>query len=207
MISLKHTNQVALQGLDPGFFDKYKSYLLGDFVLNLTARNDKGEVIISPPWHLILGYEQAIRKKVCYDLNNGTHASFRTALQAAWMDPITKERHFITPLALSSAPSSKRNAEYDDSRKDKRPKGDRKGAGKGKDKGGGKSSSSKGQAKTPEGKQICFKFNDPKKKCTARPCKYEHVCSFCFQRHPRHQCSGRGNQAYTAADTAGAGTN
>ena len=208
MISLKHTNQVALQGLDPGFFDMYKSYLLGDFVLNLTARNDKGDVIISPPWHLILGYEQAIRKKVCYDLNNGSHASFRVALQAAWMDPITKERHFITPLALSSAPSGKRTVEHDsESRKDKRPKGDRKGDRKGKGKGDGKSTSSKGQARTPEGKQICFKFNDPKKKCTSRPCRYEHVCSFCFQRRPRYQFSGRGNQVHVTADTTGSGAN
>ena len=73
-------------------------------MLNLTARNDKGDVIISPPWHLILGYEQAIRKKVCYDLNNGSHNSFRVALQAAWMDPITIPKEYYEDLENKKKP-------------------------------------------------------------------------------------------------------
>ena len=209
MVAMKHTNQTALAGLDPGFFDKYKSYLLGDFVLNLTAKNDRGEVIISPPWHLILAYEQAIRKKACYDVNNGTMASFRDALQAAWKDPVTKERHFVTPLALTSAPSvQKRESDSGGLNNPKRWKGGQKGGGKNTQSkgGGGKSSSSKGQARTPEGKAICFRYNDPKKKCTSKPCRFEHVCAFCFQRHPRYQCTGKGNQAYSAPrDTSGSG--
>jgi len=207
MISLKHTNQTALQGLDPGFFDKYKAYLLGDHVLNLTASNDKGEVSISPPWHLILAYEQAIRKKACYDLNNGTFATFAVALQSAWKDSVTKERHFVTPLALSSILQSPRDrdASRDIFSWKKTVKG---GGKKGKASGKGSKGGGKGSSRSPDGKPICFRYNDPNQRCKNKNCRFEHICAFCFQRHPKFQCSGRGNQAHSSnppKDTQGGG--
>ena len=206
MIGLKHTNQVALQKLDPGLFDKYKAYLLGDHVLNLTACNERGEVALSPPWHLIVNYELAIRKKACYDLNNGTFMTFAESLQNAWKDPITKERGFVTPLALCSVVASS-NRESDRFQGGEFKRKVFKGAGKGKSsKGSGKGGSMKGSSTTPDGRPICYRFNNPKEKCKSKKCRFEHVCSFCFQRHPRFQCSGRGNQAHSAPkDTTGGG--
>jgi hypothetical protein len=205
MISLKRTNQVALSGLDPGFFDRYKAYLLGDHVLNLTATNDRGEVALSPPWHLVLAYEQAIRKKACYDLNNGTFQTFAISLSNAWKDPVTKERHFVTPLALSSSIQSAPRSLDRVPNTLKRPL---KGSGKSTPpKGSGKGNSGKGASRTPEGKPICFRYNDAKERCKGKKCRFEHVCSFCFQRHPRYQCTGRAGQTHSAPrDTQGDGS-
>ena len=40
--------------------EKYKDYLLGDYVYGLRSAEAAGSMI--PPWTLVLGYEHAIRK-------------------------------------------------------------------------------------------------------------------------------------------------
>ena len=62
-----------------------------------------------------------------------------------------------------------------------------KGNGKGKNKGGrgkggaaGKSAS--GCAKeTPDGRQICFKYNNPSEGCKTKGCRFAHCCGKCFK--------------------------
>ena len=67
-----------------------------------------------------------------------------------------------------------------------------KGKGKGRPtKGGGKA---KGVTKagishrTPDGRNICFKYNNKEEKCKVCKCTYLHVCGKCFQQHPAYDC-------------------
>ena len=105
--------------------------------------------------------------------------TFARALKAAFKDPVTKERHFITPLALY-AKRAHPNFE---------PWGDwnPKGKGKSKDKGKSKTktkSEGKGASTTPEGEKICFRFNQGK--CSL------HVCSKCFKKgHNQLNCKAK----------------
>ena len=72
-----------------------------------------------------------------------------------------------------------------------------KGEGKGK-KGKDKSLHSK----TPDGKEICFKWNSMKERCRYN-CGRVHVCMRCLGSHPLHMCTkGRGKD--TAGDGSGA---
>ena len=41
------------------------------------------------------------------------------------------------------------------------------------------------EAKTPDGKRICFAYNNPRERCTCS-CNMEHVCRICFGKHPVH---------------------
>ena len=58
-------------------------------------------------------------------------------------------------------------------------------------KGGGKGFTNQGMAfATPDGKSICFKFNNQSEKCKAgNKCKYLHVCGVCFKKHPAYECT------------------
>ena len=63
MMRMKHAARVELKDITPAFIEKYKDYLLGDYVYGLRASDDYGGII--PPWTLVLSYEHAIRKH-CY---------------------------------------------------------------------------------------------------------------------------------------------
>ena len=67
-----------------------------------------------------------------------------------------------------------------------------KGGGKAGGKGtkGGRASSSGCAAKTPEGKGICFRFNNESETCKGK-CLFEHVCGRCFGKHPMYKCPGQ----------------
>ena len=41
---------------------------------------------------------------------------------------------------------------------------------------------------TPDGKPICFAFNDKSNPCTKTKCSFLHVCGRCFKDHPMYQC-------------------
>lgn len=80
---------VYLKGLGPQLVQEYLSYLLGDYVLSLVARDAAGRAIASPPWGLILSYEQEIRKATMNRFAQGR--SVDSALRSAWADPLLKE--------------------------------------------------------------------------------------------------------------------
>ena len=200
MISLRHTNRHELQGITPGLFEKYKTYLLGEHVLGLQAKDMMGDPVAKPPWHLVMSYEHAIRKAATRIVNeSGCTSTFADALTQAWNDPTVKERNFTTPLALILHRGSSRSGnqnQQDSNHKDFRSSGkDRKGS-----KGGGKNKTIKGDAKgggkrsskTPDGRSICFRFNNQKEKCRSKRCSFEHVCSKCFGKHPQYACSTGG---------------
>ena len=172
MLAIKHPNREEIQDVTKDLFERYKDYVLGDYVWGLSSTDLHGNQIQTPPWTLVLSYEQAIRKKA-YSLMTTDHLKLGEALESAWKCATTKERHFITPLALYSKrayPQQQHWGEWN-------PKG------KGKT---GKSASSKGKSKgkgagvTPDGTKICFRFNQGK--CNYQKCKFSHVCNRCFKK-------------------------
>ena len=138
MMRMKHTARNELKDITPAFFEKYKDYLLGDYVYGLRASDDYGGMI--PPWTLVLSYEHAIRK----------HCYFKLALEKSWKDATVKERHFTTPLALYAKRGyTATSTATPDATTGKGNKGKGKGKFKGK----------KGHARIPANKPICFRYN------------------------------------------------
>jgi hypothetical protein len=62
-LAMRHTNRTFLQGMTPQTFQSYLTYLLGDFVYQLTGRNAEGHTIAAPSWNQLLVYELEIRKR------------------------------------------------------------------------------------------------------------------------------------------------
>jgi len=118
------------------------------------------------------------------------------ALRKAWQDPVTKDRYFTTPLCLKRARTP---SEYDEPAKWAKKEGEKgeKGKGKGKYKKKGKGNGgAKGRgggpidckSKTPDGKLICYKFNNESEECRRVKCQYLHVCGKCYKDHPVFRC-------------------
>ena len=224
-LGARHSGRSYLQGLSPQLFSTYLEYLLGDFCWNMLARTAEGHSVGAPVWSQVVSYEFQIRKKA-YDDMARTGVAFASCLEKAWNCPITKERHFTTPLAFSSAGSqNKRNLQLafpappppSDHGGRGRGKGRGRGGSKGKGKGrgssagGGKGGKDSGKgfglvgcaAKTPDGRSICFSYNNPEVNCTASRCTFVHCCGKCFGRHPMFGCPG--NAARPATETQGGG--
>ena len=169
MLALKHVNREEIQDVSKEVFDKYKDYILGDYVWGLSSTDLNGQQIQTPPWSLVLSYEHAIRKRA-YTLMQTERLMIGAALEKAWKCPTTKERHFITPLALYSKRSYTPGTSST-SPGTWNPKG--KGKGKSKTKG-----PQKGSGQSPNGEKICYRFNAGK--CSYQKCKFAHLCSKCF---------------------------
>ena len=168
MMRMKHTARNELKDITPAFFEKYKDYLLGDYVYGLRASDDYGGMI--PPWTLVLSYEHAIRKH-CYKTMAQQGLPFKLALEKSWKDATVKERHFTTPLALYAKRGyTATSTATPDATTGKGNKGKGKGKFKGK----------KGHARTPANKPICFRYKSK--------CHFEHVCTLCFGNHPATEC-------------------
>ena len=216
-ISLQHTNRSELQGIRPEFANTYASYLLGDQVWAMFAQDEQGHTIASPNWRLVLQYEFNLRKRAYREMcEDGT--PFATALRNAWDDVLTRNRFFITPLAIASSsgaksiemtshtstPVHKRSAADLSGQTGQRTTGQQGGRGRGKGgkgkggkrfKGGGKGLEvPKGCARTtPDGRFICYGYNDFNTRCRNPQCAFfsGHVCGICFQKHPMYACQGK----------------
>ena len=101
MLALKYVSREEIQDVTKDIFDRYKDYILGDYVWGLSSTDLNGQQIQTPPWSLVLSYEHAVRKRA-YSLMLTERLMLGAALEKAWKCPTTKERHFITPLALYS---------------------------------------------------------------------------------------------------------
>ena len=193
--AFQQTDNRALQNLTPFVFNEYLDYLLGEHVWGLTAKGSDGVHFGGPSWALLLSYEHEIRTHA-YSLVTSKGMPLVDAMKAAWKDEIVKGRYFITPLALQSnkrqhdatslpqGPWPKVQKTGPSSKKGKNSKGKGKGKG-GKGKGGGE-----GCARTtPDGKQICYRFNAGST-CSNTPCTFEHVCGVCFKKNvPMGKCN------------------
>ena len=209
LAQLKYPQKATLRDLQPQHFLKYLDLMLGDHVLGLKARDKDGAVIATPEFDLMLSYDFQVRRQMVKLANEG--ATFVDALKEAMTDTTIKERYFLTPNVYQqvSHTSSSSRGEYNRSRSPPRawhpwsgehyeqPKG------RGKGKKGGKSKGKKGRQhhdRTPDGRQICWKWNNPRERCRFQ-CGRLHVCQICFGQHPAHACDGSGK----TKDTAGAG--
>ena len=208
---LKYPQEAALRELQPQTFLKYVELMLGDHVLGLKAKNKDGTTIASPDFELLLAYDYQVRRHMVKQVNEG-HAMVE-ALQPAMKDTTIKERYFLTPNVYSQVAAQWNHGgdsgyaagERGRSRSPLRRYSDapwhHKGKGKGK-KGAGKSKKgAKGKLhdRTPDGRQICYKWNSPTERCRF-DCGRLHVCQICFGKRPYHACPGS-----SAKDTAGEG--
>eukprot|EP00435_Cladocopium_sp_Y103_P044554 s1729_g12.t1 len=173
MLALKHVNREEIQDVSKDVFDRYKDYILGDYVWGLSSTDLNGQQIQTPPWSLVLSYEHSVRKRA-YSLMLSEHLMLGAALERAWKCPTTKERHFITPLALYSKRSYS-SVQTSANNTGNAGKWNPKGKGKSKSKAKG---SQKGSGTGPNGEKICYRFNAGK--CSYSKCKFEHICSKCF---------------------------
>ena len=163
-----------------------------------------GTEVHKPPWALVLAYEHEIRKaaieKVAYE-----KLHLAAALQAIYKDMEHRQQHFLTPtmgsLMMRAAegqqkapppqhsnfarPDNKRQKTQFEKRSDNKGKGSGKGfkSGKGFNKGKGISMNTK----TPDNKDICFRWNRGHQ-CDGK-CGRSHCCQICFGQHPqcRHE--------------------
>ena len=155
MIKLKHPGRNELTDINADLIEKYKDYLLGDYVYGLRSAEAAGSMI--PPWTLVLGYEHAIRK-FANKLVSQEGYKFGEALKKAWKDATIKERHFISPLSLYG----KRSAEAPPAPPtgaEKPGKGGKKGGKKGAKGTKGQPAmyqSGKGSSRTLDNHPICF---------------------------------------------------
>lgn len=233
MMALQHTNRDEIQGFPANFLQQYSGYLLGEHVWQMVARDNDGNSVATPHWGLVIQYELAIRKRAYVNMQE-TGDRLHLCIQRAWLDPLVKERAFTTPLAISSASGHRVNSTTaatvaKTALKDNGSAGRGRGAGRGKrgagrgsgrgnDKGRGKGNNGGGKgngsgltipagcaARTPDGKPICFGYNDRAVRCRKPSC-FEHVCGTCFGRHPMYSCQGQRN-APPAGETQGQGAN
>ena len=188
-LAMRNPNRSYLQGLTPQTFQSYLSYLLGDFVWQLTGKSSDGATVAKPSWQQLLIYELEIRKKAWRAVYTG-NLTFGQALENAWKCPVVKERYFTTPVAFAalSRPMVSSHSEAQSSQYNVLKKKKSKGKGA---KGGGKSRVTKSgcATRTPEGKTICFGYNNQQTKCKNRNCHHQHVCGKCFGKHPMYACN------------------
>ena len=83
MLALKHTNREEIQDMSRDTMERYKDYILGDYVWGLSSTDLQGNQIQTPPWSLVLSYEHAVRKRA-YSLMVSDHLKLGAALEQAW---------------------------------------------------------------------------------------------------------------------------
>ena len=207
----QQTTKRYLQDVTPKLWDKYIKYLLGEHVLGLTTSGPMSSRAHDPQWEQVLHYEFAMRRHALKLVMRGKAETLGIAILEAMKDTVVKERNFTTPL---SNPPAKRRPEYvppppvrdheadgepawkktrrgsgrDRGNKGKGDKGDR-GKGKGTRKGSAATTVPGCESTTPDGKNICYSFNNAKEKCIRKDCRYAHVCGRCFKvNRPMYAC-------------------
>lgn len=195
LMAAKFSNKPWVQGLRPSHFDVWTDYFLGHKVMLLEIPTPEGaRVPLHPPWQIILSFEHECRKKVM-DLINEDGLTMVDALERVPKDGELKEISFTSPLALMNR-GTKRQADPGAETRGNGGKGG-KGGGKGgkakaqknKDKGTAKGKGKgKTLSKTPDGRRICFAYND--QGCNEASCPFVHLCRLkgCLGEHSIKQC-------------------
>ena len=194
---LKHPARGWLSSATPDAIADYSDYILGDTVRGLEAKSQNNEVVARPAWQQILHYDFQVRKEQAKNISKGM--GFKEALTAACADYTLRERHFITPMALSAIPSGTRRQRSRTPRRQSSPGSssglNSKGSKGGKGKKGPKSGKGKGKGKlryrTLDDKSIRFAYNNPDENCDGQ-CGRAHVCRKCLGPHPMFCCGSKG---------------
>eukprot|EP00435_Cladocopium_sp_Y103_P027204 s3945_g6.t1 len=150
-------------------------------------------------WETILAYEQEVRKRAYQWVRRGDVATLEEALEKGVKDAEVMNLHFIIPLTTSLAGSSgSGGGGRTQTKVTTTPTA--KGSGKGHNRGGAKPAK-KLHVKTPDGRPLCFKYNN-NGKCTSAKCSFVHQCQRCFGSHPKSACNSL--KGDTAKATPGA---
>lgn len=205
LAAYRHSSRAWLATTSPQLWREHVDFILGDDIagFSITALG----LTVKPPWEIILSYEFQVRKQACRRVMFDRE-DIASAMLGARHCTATKEKYFSTPVSLvanmvatrGDGGSKKRDWNSTQSTGDgnqsgkasgsnAKPKGKGRAAGKGakgkgKGKGAGKSRFPK--TKTPDGRSICFKFQDSH--CTDRGCGFVHVCANCLGDHPMMAC-------------------
>jgi len=183
----RYPNKQLLQKLNPFTFLDYLGYLTGKHVAQMESQTVDGIKLHRPSVRLLVNYEYQMRKEVVEEMNQG--GCMAEELKKITKNSDVRERHFSTPLAVSSASQAVQAGWTNQDGVPTRvhPYGGPKGKGKGK-KGKGKKGK-KGQAQhqlhstTPDGRQICFAWNNQQEGCKGG-CQRVHACRICLD--PTH---------------------
>jgi len=203
---LKNPGRAWLKTANLEVVNEYLDHLLGERVRGLEAKDQADTVVARPSWPLLLAYEYQVRKEAARNIVKGL--DFADALRTAWKDLELRERHFVTPLALSAVagatrgpgpsggePALKRPRRGEQGQQGGgKAKGKQKGAGDGKQKGAGKGKQKGGKGglkhSTPDGRQLCYAYNNAAESCDGT-CGRVHACRWCLGPHPMHACAGK----------------
>ena len=100
-VGMQQTTADYLKDVTPQTWQDYLDYLLGEYVMGLSARDAQGSIVAAPSWNLVLSYEQAIRTQAFKLMLQGVRLT--KALKQAMEDPVVKERSFTTPHRSGSS--------------------------------------------------------------------------------------------------------
>jgi len=188
-----HTSREYLKDNNVHIWTEYANHLLGKFVLGILGGED-GAAVSFAEWDIVLKYEQEIRREMVTLMLKGVPLT--KALKQAWNDPIVSARFRVAQLQQRTFHRAGGGGAGPPPKPPKRQRTEKgKGHGLGKGKEQGRNTKGKGNTKglpgcasvTPQGKRICYAFNN--EGCSAHACTFEHVCGKCFGSHPMHQCS------------------
>ena len=183
----RYSSKGILADLNPFTFLDYVGYLTGNYVARLETQTVDGITLHKPSIKLITSYDYQMRKEVIEQMNMGKRMV--EEIKQVTKNADLRERHFSTPLAVSSASQSlganpKQRGDKDGDRWNPYPPPNPKGKGKHKGKKGkGKYKGDFLHSTTPDGRQLCFAWNNAKEGCKGE-CNRVHACRICLS--PTH---------------------
>ena len=191
---LRYTNKGILTNISPFTFLDYLGYLTGKYVAQMETQTVDGIALHRPSIKLLINYDHQMRKEVIEQMNEGKDMA--AELHSVTKNSDLRERHFSTPLAVSSASQSleKNNARWQPYPPNEKGKGKHKGKHKGK----GKFKGEFLHATTPDGRQLCFAWNNKNEGCKGG-CNRVHACRVCLStshptfQHSQHQKTNEGD--------------
>ena len=192
MLGAKFRNRTWFQNLVPNDFSRYADWLLGEKVFSLQIPKSASEGMrpLNPPWATLLRFEHQVRKEA-YKQSIRQNRQIRDTLMEACSNAELKEIHFLSPVALSmTSPETTEHVKSsipgpaDDTSVWVPNKFLKKGKGKGKT---GRFDKKYGylHSTTPDGRQICYAFQEGK--CKGN-CGRVDVCQLCLKPHPLKDC-------------------
>ncbi len=203
MLGAKFRNRAWFQDLSPNDFSKFADWLLGEKVYGLPVPKaaSEGSRPLNPPWAILLRFEHQVRKDA-YKQSIRQNRAIRFTLAEAMVNAELKDVHFLSPVALAITSPEIGDASTKQSipgASEENPtwvpnKFLKKGKGKGKtgryDKRYGSLHST-----TPDGRQICYAFQEGK--CKGN-CGRVDVCQLCLKPHPLKDCKFKAKAARAA---------
>ena len=200
MASFLQSNRPIMKDLSPLLVDQYLRYLLGKHVMGLISDGTEGTPVTGSLWLQLLEYEHEIRKEAMDLAQRGK--SLDAALREAWASVEVKMKHFTEPILAGKRKRDNTSDKEEQTRATKKQLRaqqweDRSWGQTGKGKGKGKKGKGKGKTqskniacarRTPDGRNVCFAFNNPMEYCPGN-CGMAHVCGKCFEKgKPMYDC-------------------